>query len=97
MNVTRDVLSLDDFQRRPADFMVRLRESGRPVVLTVDGKPALVVQDAESYQRLLDSAEESAALEGIRRGLEDVRAGRTQPLAEAFDQIRREAGLANEA
>jgi putative addiction module CopG family antidote len=40
-----------------------------------------------------EEAEEGRALEGIRQGLEDMRAGRTQPLAEAFADIRRELTL----
>ena len=34
--------------------------------------------------------DESEALDGIRRGLEDVEAGRTIPLAEALEGIRDE-------
>ena len=41
-----------------------------------------------------DEAEEARLLEGIQRGLEDMRAGRTQPLAEAFSDIRRRPGIA---
>jgi prevent-host-death family protein len=89
----RDALALDDFQHRPADYLAHLRESGRPVVLTVDGKAALVVQDAASYQKLVDLAEEATVLDGVRRGLDDVKAGRTRPLEEAFTQIRRDLGL----
>ncbi|WP_435008216.1 ribbon-helix-helix domain-containing protein [Tundrisphaera lichenicola] len=37
--------------------------------------------------------DEAETLEGIRKGLADVEAGRTQPLAEAFAEIRRELGL----
>ena len=40
-----------------------------------------------------EEAEEARVLEGIRKGLEDMRAGRTQPLAEAFADIRRELNL----
>jgi putative addiction module CopG family antidote len=40
-----------------------------------------------------EEAEEARVLEGIRRGLEDMRAGRTQPLAEAFADIRRDLNL----
>jgi putative addiction module CopG family antidote len=43
--------------------------------------------------RQQEDAEEARALEGIRRGLEDVRAGRSQPLDEAFDEIRRNLNL----
>ena len=43
--------------------------------------------------RQQEEAEEARVLEGIRQGLEDVRAGRTQPLAEAFADIRRDLDL----
>jgi putative addiction module CopG family antidote len=43
--------------------------------------------------RQQEEAEESRVLEGIRQGLEDVRAGRTEPLAEAFADIRRDLNL----
>ena len=43
--------------------------------------------------RQQEEAEEARVLEGIRQGLEDMRAGRTQPLAEAFADIRRDLNL----
>ena len=36
--------------------MKQLKKNKRPVVLTVKGKAAAIVQDAEAYQRLLDIA-----------------------------------------
>jgi hypothetical protein len=46
-----------------------------------------------SYQKLPGLAEEARVLEGIRRGLEDAKAGRARPLAEAFADIRRALNL----
>jgi putative addiction module CopG family antidote len=43
--------------------------------------------------RQQEEAEEAQVLEGIRQGLEDMRAGRTQPLAEAMADIRRDRKL----
>lgn len=37
-----------------------------------------------------EEAENARMLEGVRRALDDVDAGRTQPVAEAFDDLRRE-------
>jgi len=59
--------------------MKQLKKSKRPGVLTVKGKAAAIVQDAEAYQRLLDLAASADAEEGIRQGLEDVKKGRTRP------------------
>ncbi len=69
--------------------MKQLKKSKRPVVLTVKGKAAAIVQDAEAYQRLLDIAARADAQEGIRQGLDDVAHGRTRPVRKAFDEIRR--------
>jgi PHD/YefM family antitoxin component YafN of YafNO toxin-antitoxin module len=93
MNLNRDIHSLTQFKLHTSEFVKQLKETGEPLVLTINGKAELVVQDAGSYQELLDLAEEARVLEGIRRGLEDVKAGRTQPIAEAFAEIRRDLNL----
>jgi predicted transcriptional regulator len=65
------------------------------VVLTVKGKAAAIVQDAEAYQRLLDIAARADSEEGIRQGLDDVAHGRTRPAKEVFDDIRRKHGISD--
>jgi len=97
MNLSRDIHSLTDFKHRTPEFVQQLKETGAPIVLTINGKAALVVQDAESYQKLLDLAEEAKVLEGIRRGLEDMRQGRGRPADEVFEEIRRDLNIPRDA
>ncbi len=59
---SHDIRSLSDFKRNTTDLLDRLRTTGHPLVLTINGKAELVVQDAEAYQALLDRVE---AIEGI--------------------------------
>jgi PHD/YefM family antitoxin component YafN of YafNO toxin-antitoxin module len=73
--------------------MRHLKDTGRPVILTVNGKAAAVIQDAEAYQHLLDLAAEASAAEGIRQGLEDRRFGRVRPAGALFDEIRADHGI----
>ena len=89
IDITKDIQSLTTFRRRSGDFIKQLKKSRRPVVLTVKGRAAAVVQDAEAYQRLLDVAAGADAEEGIRQGLDDVAHGRTRPARDVFDEIRR--------
>ena len=89
LDITKDIQSLTTFRRRSGDFMKQLKKSKRPVVLTVKGKAAAIVQDAEAYQRLLDVAASANGEEGIRQGLDDAAHGRTRPAKEVFDEIRR--------
>jgi prevent-host-death family protein len=93
LNITTDIQSLTTFRRSSADFMKHLKKSKRPMVLTVNGKAAAVVQDAEAYQRLLDIAAQADAEEGIRQGLEDARKGRIRPAREFFDEFEAAHGL----
>ncbi len=97
LDLTRDIQSLTTFRRRSGDFMKQLRRSKRPVVLTVKGKAAAVVLDAEAYQRLLDIAAAADAREGIRQGLRESRKGQGQSAREffkAFDaEIKKKHGL----
>ena len=92
LDITSDIQSLTTFRRRSGDFMKQLKKTKRPVVLTVKGKAAAIVQDAEAYQRLLDIAARADAEEGIRQGLNDVTHGRTRQVREVFDGIRRKQG-----
>jgi prevent-host-death family protein len=87
LDITRDIQSLTTFRRRSGDFLKQLKKSKRPVVLTVKGKAAAIVQDAEAYQRLLDIAAQADIGEGIRRGLEDVKEGRIRPAREFFAEF----------
>ena len=80
LDLANDIRSLSDFKRNTVELLDRPRETGHPLVLTVNGKAELVVQDAAAYQALLDRVE---ATEGIQRGLADVKAGRTKPARKA--------------
>lgn len=65
---TQNIYPLSDFQRNAREFVANLQESGQPIVLTVNGKASLVIQDAASYQALLDELEvqKSASIIGER-------------------------------
>jgi PHD/YefM family antitoxin component YafN of YafNO toxin-antitoxin module len=83
-----DIYSLSDFQRKTREHIERLRQTGKPTVLTVNGKAELVVQDAAAYQALLDRVDEAEAIVGIQRGLESMDRGEGESLEEALAKIR---------
>ena len=77
-----DIRSLTDFQRNTKTHLKRLKASGRPTVLTVNGKAELIVQDAGAFEEMLD------AIRGIQRGLDSMKAGTGKPFQAALDEIR---------
>jgi prevent-host-death family protein len=93
LDITRDIQSLTTFRRSSADLMKQLKRTKRPMVLTVNGRAAAVVQDADAYQRLLDIAARADAKEGIRQGLDDVTRGRIRPAKEFFKDFEARHGI----
>ena len=78
----QDIRSLTDFQRNTKAHLRRLKSSGRPVVLTVNGRAELIVQDAAAFEDMLD------AIRGIQRGLDEMKAGKGEPARKVLDRIR---------
>lgn len=72
---THDIHSLTDFQRNTREHIERLKETGRPSVLTVNGRAEVVVQSAEAYQELLDLVERADGIIAVQRAIEAMRQG----------------------
>lgn len=89
----REVRSVTEFQRNIKDYVGRLKEKKTPLVLTINGRAEIVVQDAESYQVLLDRLERAETVAAIRRGAEQAGRGEGIPLDEAEKRLRNKHGF----
>ena len=69
MKLARDIMSLSTFKRDSNKVMRQMKKTKEPVVLTINGKAAVVVQDAESYQKLLELKERAETTEVLRQRL----------------------------
>jgi prevent-host-death family protein len=93
VNLSEDIRPLTEFKRNTTGMVKQMKKTRRPVVLTVNGKAELVVQDAHSYQRMLERLDRLEAVEAIRQGLQDVEEGRVQDARSALEELRRKLGL----
>lgn len=75
-----DIQPVSEFRANTAETLKRVRETGRPVILTQNGRSAAVLLDVDSYQALL---EENELLKDLRAAMEDLRSGRVTPHEEA--------------
>ena len=94
MNVVRDIQSLSIFKRDASKIIKQIKATKEPVVLTVNGKAEVVVQDAESYQKLIEAKERAETVAVLRERLksfDEVTKG--QPLEEVFGELASEHGL----
>jgi prevent-host-death family protein len=93
LDITQDIQPLTTFRNNSVEFIKQLKQTKRPIILTVNGKPEAVLQDPAEYQRLLDLAALVDPEEGLRQGLEDIAEGRTRPARKVFAELREEYGI----
>jgi PHD/YefM family antitoxin component YafN of YafNO toxin-antitoxin module len=88
LDLTSGIHSLSNFKRNTPEFLRQMKESGRPVVLTINGKAELVVQDPASYQKLVELAERAERMDALQASIEDMRAGRVIPAESMLTEMR---------
>jgi prevent-host-death family protein len=93
LDIAEDIQSLSHFKRNTSEELAKLKKSGRPVVLTVNGKAEAVVQDAKAYQRLCELAERAEMMAFLKESQAQFEAGLGVPALEALDEIARKLKL----
>lgn len=88
-----DIYSLSDFQRNARAHIERLKQTGKPEVLTVNGQAELVVQNAEAYQHLLDDAEFARSLRALRRSIDEANSNEGRPARQVLEEIAQRYGF----
>jgi PHD/YefM family antitoxin component YafN of YafNO toxin-antitoxin module len=76
-------------RRNTVRLLQQLREAGEPIVLTVNGKLELVVEDDTSYQKLLELVDRIETVEALRESLKDEAEGRVVSLDEVRERAQR--------
>ena len=89
----REVRSVTEFQRNLKEYTGRLKKKSTPLVLTVNGRAELIVQNAQSYQALLDRLEHAETVAAIRQGMKQFERGEGISLEQAEKKLRRKHGF----
>lgn len=93
INLKEEINSLSNFKRNTNEFVEQLKRTGKPVVLTINGRAELVVQDAESYQRLLDISERLETIDALKPAIEEMKGGKGETPEAVFAELYRTMGI----
>lgn len=88
-----DIHSLSEFQRNTPGHVQHLKQSGKPMVLTVNGQAEVVVQSAKAHQKLLDDQELLESIRGISRRPDQAKRGEGRRMREFLDSLANEHGI----
>ena len=93
LRVSEDFVPVSDFKAHAADWLQRAAETGAPVVVTLNGKPAGVLLSPGAFDALTEQARFVAA---VSEGLADAKAGRVHQHEEVQRRIRARFGAKSE-
>jgi prevent-host-death family protein len=85
----KNIRSLTDFRRNASHYIEQIRETQAPLVLTINGEAAVIVQDARSFQQLQDRLERAEQeLQSLKRDAlrQDIAAGLAELEAGEYDE-----------
>ncbi|BAZ80379.1 type II toxin-antitoxin system prevent-host-death family antitoxin [Sphaerospermopsis kisseleviana CS-549] len=80
INLSQDIQSLSTFKRNTNELINQMKETGNPLILTVNGKAELVVQDAASYQKILDYIKQLETIIETKKELEPTKSNNQKAL-----------------
>jgi prevent-host-death family protein len=84
MKVSTDIKPVSYLKRHSADLLNQVNETHRPVIITKNGEPRAVLQDADSYEAMRAAL---GLLKLLARAEDDVLQGNTLPQTQVFKNI----------
>lgn len=86
-----DIDTLDSFKRNTKAHLARLKKSGDPCVLTVNGKGAVVIQDAAAYEEMMERIARHDRIDtvaALKEAVAQSDRGEGMSVSEAFRRIQ---------
>ena len=85
MKIKEDIKPISYLKSRSADLLAQINETHRPVIITQNGEPRAVIQDAESYEKMVTSLN---LMRILAHSEKDIQEGNTVKQEALFKQIR---------
>ncbi len=85
IHLSEDIRSVTELKRRTREILDQIRHTGRPVILTVNGRADAVILDAKTYEKHLKASNMAKLLAPAE---EDIAAKRARPLSSFLKEFK---------
>jgi hypothetical protein len=72
-----------------AQYVDRREREGRPIMLRIDDRPVLKIEDERAYQMLWELVDRIETIEAVREGLGQMERGEGRPAEDVFEDMRK--------
>ena len=85
LTISKDIVPVAEFKTSISKYLKSLKETGHPVIITQNGRPAGVLITPAEYDNLTDK---SLFIESVNRGLNDIESGEFYSTEELKEKIK---------
>ena len=95
MNIIDDIKPISFLKQKTSEIVNRVKTTKQPTFITINGNVELVIQDAESYQEMVNSMYSLSEndISKIKAGLKEVEEGKGISADEFFEKIKNKYGI----
>ncbi len=86
INVADDIIPIGEFKTGLSKWFKKVQNTGHPIVITQNGKPAGVLLSPSEYD---DLVYRKSFIESINKGLRDVESGRTYNTDQLKEELKK--------
>ena len=90
LNITEDIMPVSEFKKNTSRVFQQIHKTGRPVIITVNGRPDIVMIDVDDFENKI-KALNLAIL--IKPAQDDIKAGRVRSAKAFLKEFRKNAKI----
>lgn len=87
-SITEDIKTVSDLKKKTNDIFKQMHRTGRPIIVTVNGKPDAVLLDVEVFEKKLNALNLAALLSQAES---EIKEGRTRPARDFLKEFKHRA------
>ena len=88
LSISEDIKTVSDLKKKTNEIFKQMHHTGRPIIVTVNGKPDAVLLDVEVFEKKLKSLNLGMLLAEAEA---DVREGRTRKARDFMKELKESA------
>jgi prevent-host-death family protein len=92
LSISEDIKTVSDLKRNTNEIFKHMHDSGRPVVVTVNGKPDAILMDVNVFEKKLKALNLGLLLSPAEK---DIKGGRTKNARTFLKELKKSAKISS--
>ena len=88
INITEDIKTVSDLKKKTRELFKQIHRTGRPIIVTVNGKPDIILLDVEVFEKKLKALNLRSLLS---KAEDDLNKGRVRAVRSFLKEFKKSA------